>query len=132
MGFKALEELPGALASAERDRLPRRRDLSMAAIAERYPDIEVFYPVLRNYFAALPGLPLGAKSGPFAPHRAPPFGRARRPATRRARGGWPPGAHDIVAAAVLRAADGAEVFLRDGIERVMNTFNAAEKQDSAE
>jgi len=36
---------------------------------------------------------------------------------------------DTVSAAVLRAADATEVFLRDGIERVMNVFNAAEKQD---
>jgi peptidyl-tRNA hydrolase, PTH1 family len=34
-----------------------------------------------------------------------------------------------VSAAVLRAADATEMFLRDGIERVMNAFNAAEKQD---
>ena len=34
-----------------------------------------------------------------------------------------------VSAAVLRAADATEMFLRDGIERVMSTFNAAEKQD---
>ncbi|RYG88216.1 NADP oxidoreductase [bacterium] len=33
-----LEELPGALASAERERLPKRRDLSTAAIAERVGD----------------------------------------------------------------------------------------------
>ncbi len=36
---------------------------------------------------------------------------------------------DTVSAAVLRAADATETFLRDGIERVMNAFNAAEKQD---
>jgi peptidyl-tRNA hydrolase, PTH1 family len=36
---------------------------------------------------------------------------------------------DQVSAAVLRAADATEMFLRDGIERVMNAFNAAEKQD---
>ncbi len=40
---------------------------------------------------------------------------------------------DTVSAAVLRAADATEVFLSDGIERVMNVFNAAtEKEDSAE
>ena len=40
---------------------------------------------------------------------------------------------DIVSAAVLRAADATETFLSDGIERVMNAFNAAtEKEDSAE
>jgi hypothetical protein len=33
---------------------------------------------------------------------------------------------------VLRAADATEVFISEGIERVMNTFNAAEQQDSAE
>ena len=36
---------------------------------------------------------------------------------------------ETVSAAVLRAADATEVVLRDGIERVMNAFNAAEKQD---
>ncbi|MBY0497011.1 MAG: aminoacyl-tRNA hydrolase [Cyanobacteria bacterium] len=42
---------------------------------------------------------------------------------------------DTVWAAVLRAADATEMFLSDGIERVMNAFNAAEKdekEDSAE
>ena len=39
---------------------------------------------------------------------------------------------DTVSAAVLRAADASEMFLSDGIERVMNAFNAAEKEDSAE
>jgi peptidyl-tRNA hydrolase, PTH1 family len=40
---------------------------------------------------------------------------------------------DTVSAAVLRAADATEIFLSDGIERVMNAFNAAnEKVDSAE
>ena len=32
---------------------------------------------------------------------------------------------DTIQAATLRAADAAEMFLSDGIERVMNTFNAA-------
>jgi PTH1 family peptidyl-tRNA hydrolase len=36
---------------------------------------------------------------------------------------------DTVSAAVLRAADATETFLRDGIERAMSMFNAAEKQD---
>jgi peptidyl-tRNA hydrolase, PTH1 family len=36
---------------------------------------------------------------------------------------------ETVSAAVLRAADATEMFLRDGIERAMNAFNAAEKQD---
>ena len=40
---------------------------------------------------------------------------------------------DTVSAAVLRAADASEMFLSEGIERVMNAFNAAtEKEDSAE
>jgi PTH1 family peptidyl-tRNA hydrolase len=39
------------------------------------------------------------------------------------------GERDTVSAAVLRAADAAERFLADGIERVMSAFNAAEKQD---
>ena len=39
-----------------------------------------------------------------------------------------------IEAATLRAADAAEVFITDGIERVMNTFNAAtdkQQEDSA-
>jgi PTH1 family peptidyl-tRNA hydrolase len=39
---------------------------------------------------------------------------------------------DTVSAAVLRAAEATEVFISEGIERVMNTFNAAEQTDSAE
>jgi PTH1 family peptidyl-tRNA hydrolase len=39
---------------------------------------------------------------------------------------------ETVSAAVLRAADASEVFLSEGIERVMSVFNAAEKEDSAE
>ena len=39
------------------------------------------------------------------------------------------GERDIVSAAVLRAADATEMFLREGIERAMSAFNAAEKQD---
>jgi PTH1 family peptidyl-tRNA hydrolase len=39
---------------------------------------------------------------------------------------------DTVSAAVLRAADATEMFLSDGIERVMNAFNAAEQADPAE
>ena len=39
---------------------------------------------------------------------------------------------DTVSAAVLRAADASDMFLSDGIERVMNSFNAADKEDGAE
>jgi PTH1 family peptidyl-tRNA hydrolase len=40
---------------------------------------------------------------------------------------------DTVSAAVLRAAEATEMFISSGIERVMNSFNAAtEKEDSAE
>jgi peptidyl-tRNA hydrolase, PTH1 family len=41
-------------------------------------------------------------------------------------GRFEPGERDTVSAAVLRAADAAEMFISDGIERVMNAFNAAE------
>ena len=40
-------------------------------------------------------------------------------------GKFEPAERDTVSAAVLRAADAAEMFLSDGIERVMNAFNAA-------
>jgi PTH1 family peptidyl-tRNA hydrolase len=36
-----------------------------------------------------------------------------------------PDERDTIEAATLRAADAAEMFVSDGIERVMNTFNAA-------
>ena len=39
---------------------------------------------------------------------------------------------DTVSAAVLRAVDATEMFVAEGIGRVMNAFNAAEKEDSAE
>jgi PTH1 family peptidyl-tRNA hydrolase len=38
----------------------------------------------------------------------------------------------VISAAVLRAADATETFIRFGIEKAMNSFNAAEAQDSAE
>jgi len=50
-------------------------------------------------------------------------------------GRFEPSERDTVSAAVLRAADASEVFLSEGIERVMNAFNAADKEereDSAE
>jgi PTH1 family peptidyl-tRNA hydrolase len=40
-------------------------------------------------------------------------------------GRFPPGVKAEIEAAVLRAADASEVFLAEGIERVMNVFNAA-------
>jgi hypothetical protein len=39
-----LEELPGALASAERERLPKRRDLTWAVMLERFVDISNLDP----------------------------------------------------------------------------------------
>ena len=45
-------------------------------------------------------------------------------------GRFEPDERDTVSAAVLRAADAAEMFVSDGIERVMNAFNAA--TDTAE
>ena len=46
-------------------------------------------------------------------------------------GRFPPGVKADVEAAVLRAAEAAEMFVSEGIERVMNVFNAASdnKQD---
>jgi PTH1 family peptidyl-tRNA hydrolase len=48
-------------------------------------------------------------------------------------GKFAPGVKADVEAAVLRAADAAEMFVSEGIERVMNAFNAASdnKQDSS-
>lgn len=45
-------------------------------------------------------------------------------------GRFEPAERDTVSAAVLRAAEAAEMFISDGIERVMNAFNAA--TDTAE
>ena len=39
------------------------------------------------------------------------------------------GERDTVSAAVLRAADASEMFIAEGIERVMNAFNAAESTE---
>jgi PTH1 family peptidyl-tRNA hydrolase len=50
-------------------------------------------------------------------------------------GRFEPSERDTVSAAVLRAADASEMFLSEGIGRVMNVFNAADKEereDSAE
>lgn len=43
-------------------------------------------------------------------------------------GRFEPDEHEQVEAALLRAADAAEMFIVDGIERVMNAFNAADNQ----
>jgi PTH1 family peptidyl-tRNA hydrolase len=42
-----------------------------------------------------------------------------------------PAERDTIEAAVLRAADAAETFISDGIELVMNRFNAADNQQDA-
>jgi PTH1 family peptidyl-tRNA hydrolase len=48
-------------------------------------------------------------------------------------GRFRPGERETISAAILRAADASEMFIAEGIERVMNAFNAAEvKEDSAE
>jgi len=60
-------------------------------------------------------------------------GDTRRDLANHVLGRFEPDERDTVSAAVLRAADASEMFLSDGIERVMNAFNAAtEKEDSAE
>jgi PTH1 family peptidyl-tRNA hydrolase len=46
-------------------------------------------------------------------------------------GRFRPDERDTISAAILRAADASEVFISEGIERVMNVFNAAERQDGA-
>lgn len=62
-------------------------------------------------------------------------GDNRRDLANHVLGKFEPSERDTVSAAVLRAADASEMFLSDGIERVMNAFNAADKEereDSAE
>lgn len=60
-------------------------------------------------------------------------GDARRDLADHVLSKFDPDERDMVLAATLRAADAAEMFLADGIERVMNTFNAAtdNKQDDS-
>ena len=42
-----------------------------------------------------------------------------------------PDERDTIQAATLRAADASELFVAEGLQRVMNTFNAAEKQQDS-
>jgi len=44
-------------------------------------------------------------------------------------GRFRPEERETISAAILRAADASEVFITEGIERVMNAFNGAERQD---
>ncbi len=59
-------------------------------------------------------------------------GDARRDLADHVLSTFDPDERETIQAAVLRAADAAEMFVSDGIERVMNTFNAAtdKQQDS--
>jgi PTH1 family peptidyl-tRNA hydrolase len=52
-------------------------------------------------------------------------GDARRDLADHVLSKFDPDERDTIHAATLRAADAAEMFIADGIERVMNTFNAA-------
>jgi PTH1 family peptidyl-tRNA hydrolase len=52
-------------------------------------------------------------------------GDARRDLADHVLSKFDPDERDIIHAATLRAADAAEMFVSEGIERVMNTFNAA-------
>ena len=52
-------------------------------------------------------------------------GDARRDLADHVLSKFDPEERDTIQAATLRAADAAEMFISDGIERVMNTFNAA-------
>jgi PTH1 family peptidyl-tRNA hydrolase len=45
-------------------------------------------------------------------------------------GRFRPDERETISAAILRAADASEMFIAEGIERVMNVFNAAERQDA--
>jgi peptidyl-tRNA hydrolase, PTH1 family len=56
-------------------------------------------------------------------------GDSRRDLADHVLGRFEAGERETVSAAVLRAADATEVFISEGIERVMNVFNAADKQD---
>jgi PTH1 family peptidyl-tRNA hydrolase len=60
-------------------------------------------------------------------------GEARRDLADHVLSKFDPDERDTIHAATLRAADAAEMFISDGIERVMNTFNAANdrKQEDA-
>lgn len=47
-------------------------------------------------------------------------------------GRFRPDEQDTIAAAILRAADASELFVAEGIERVMNAFNGAGRQDGTQ
>jgi PTH1 family peptidyl-tRNA hydrolase len=55
-------------------------------------------------------------------------GDSRRDLANHVLGKFEASERDTVSAAVLRAADASEMFLSDGIERVMNAFNAANEE----
>jgi PTH1 family peptidyl-tRNA hydrolase len=46
--------------------------------------------------------------------------------------GFEPGEQDEIQRAIVRAADAAEMFATDGIVKVMNTFNASDKESNEE
>lgn len=56
-------------------------------------------------------------------------GNGRRDLADHVLGRFEPDEREIVEAAVLRAAEAVELFVTDGIERVMNAFNAANEKD---
>lgn len=55
-------------------------------------------------------------------------GDGRRDLADHVLGRFQPDEREQISAAVLRAAEAAEMFITDGIERVMNAFNAADNQ----
>ena len=56
-------------------------------------------------------------------------GDARRDLADHVLAGFDPDEREEIERAVVRAADAAEVFIADGIEKVMNTYNAAQAAD---
>lgn len=58
-------------------------------------------------------------------------GDPRRDLAAHVLGRFEPEEREQVETAVRRAADAVETFVRDGIERVMNAFNAGSEQDAA-
>lgn len=77
---------------------------------------------------AFPRLRLGVGRPPSHQASAGQAGDQRRDLSDHVLGRFQPAERESVAAAVLRAADAAEVFVLEGIERVMNVFNAADNQ----
>jgi peptidyl-tRNA hydrolase, PTH1 family len=79
---------------------------------------------------AYPRLRLGVGRGDITAHDGQRVGRPEM--VNHVLGRFRPDERETMTAAILRAADASEVFVTEGIERVMNVFNAAEAKDATD